>query len=503
MELLFNRLRRMILLLIPGLFTAGILLSPHMVSAHSSPSGADDDSLITHWERMTEHVFSAPFPLSYDSTIDYQCTLYDSLVKRSINDSVLTIRFKQLNARSPIDLSYNELVGNYVSLYLEKRKALTSRILTRMKYYFAPFEQMLDKYELPLELKYLAIIESALTQNARSWAGASGLWQFMAPTARMYGLNVDVYVDERYDIHRSTEAAAQHLQDLYNNYNDWLLALAAYNCGSGNLNRAIRRSGGETDFWEIRHLLPRETQAYVPAFIAVNYIFQHAGDHFLQPGFAEIPLLSSDTVSVKNKLRFDQLAEVLDIEKETLQTLNPAYRRGLIPASKEKPYTLYLPENKIPIYLAHEDSLHEYKTQTEREMEKKLAEKYGPVTQGIHRVKRGQSLGSIASKYGCDILDIKDWNNLTSNLIYPGDELIVFAPEKILKGEIKPGDHQKLASKETGDHLYHTVQKGDTLSEIAEQYPGASVNSIRQMNNLTNDRNLRLGQKLKISKEAG
>lgn len=477
-----------------------------MLNAHATMDSTDTpaDSVLQHWDRMVEENFGHKYEVDVDSFFDYRSPVVDSLVRNSLDDSLLALKFDTLNAMSPIDLTYNDVVGNFVHLYLVRRKNLTSGVLSRMGFYFNVYEQMLDKYNLPLELKYLSIIESALKQEARSWAGASGLWQFMSGTARMYDLDVGAYVDERYDMYRATEAAAQHLRDLYKYYNDWLLALAAYNCGSGNVNRAIRRAGGEKDFWKIKRFLPRETQGYVPSFIAVNYVFNYADDHFIKPGLSEIPLLLSDTVVVKDKLRFEQIAEVIDVDEEELEIMNPTFRRGIIPASEHRSYTIYLPRDKVDDFLASEDTIYTYKTKAQREMERRLAEKYGPVTQGVHIVKSGQSLGYIASKYGCDILDLKDWNNLNSNMIHPGDKLIVFAPENVLNGEIAPQAASPTYSSSNGDdYIYHTVRRGDTLSEIAEMYPRTSVREIKRLNNISNERRLRLGQKLKIAPSNG
>ncbi|MGM0647913.1 MAG: LysM peptidoglycan-binding domain-containing protein [Bacteroidota bacterium] len=487
------------------LMLAGVLLLVPLLKAEGSDTLLQNrrDSLWTKWDQQLSQLFfkeGRKVEMAADSIL----LLHDSLVLSSLDDSLLALKFDSLNAESPIDLRYNEDVGRIVKFYLTKRKSLTSRVLGRMDYYFSIYEPMLDKYNLPLELKYLSIIESALSQQARSWAGASGLWQFMSGTARMYDLDVGVYVDERYDMYKATEAACQHFRDLYNQYGDWLLVLAAYNAGSGNVNRAIRRSGGQTDFWQIRPFLPRETRAYVPSFIAVNYVFQFAGNHYIYPSLETLAWESADTVTIKNELNFDQIAEFLDVDNDILEMLNPGFRRKIIPANDNQYYTINIPGSKIDRFLMYEDSLYVYKTQAQREMEQMLAEKYGPVTEGIHVVKRGQSLGVVASKYGCDVEDLKDWNKLQSTMLHPGQKLVVYAPENVLNGRIAPNGQNSIAvPQQQKDYIYHTVQKGDTLSEIAERYPQTSVRQLKDLNNIYNERKLRLGQKIKIAPSAG
>ncbi len=464
-----------------------------------------DSTLMARYEQNAAQAFTRPLEsrLLPDSAFNPRCLILDSLVKTSLTDSVISARFSYLNASTPIELSYNDPVKAQVLLYLERRKQLTSRVLTRIQFYFEHFEQSLDKHDLPLELKYVSIIESALNPTARSWAGASGLWQFMAPTARMYDLQVGFYVDERYDMHKASDAAARHLKDLYNVYNDWLLVLAAYNCGSGNLNRAIRRAGGEKDFWKVRPFLPRETQAYVPAFIAVNYVFSYAHKHYISPGMASIPLQEADTVTIKQRVHFDQIAEAMNIDKEVLKTLNPAFQRGIIPASDKRYYSLFLPQIKVNDFIIMEDSIYAYKTKAQKEMEKRLAEKYGPVVQGTHVVRSGESLGAIANKYGCTVSHIKEWNGLRSSLIHPGDALIIFAPEKVLEGTIAMGEYENATQQvQSDEYMYHTIRQGDTLYDIARMYPGVTVKSLKELNQINNDRRLRLGQKLRITKSA-
>ena len=262
----------------------------------------------------------------------------------NLPDSVYIKRLQDIE--QIIDLSYNKVVKNFIILYTEKRRELTKLIIGLSDYYFPIFEAELDKYDLPLELKYLPIIESALNPKARSRAGANGLWQFMYGTGKQMKLEISSFVDERRDPVKSTDAAMRYLKILYDQYGDWQLTIAAYNCGPGNVNRAIRRSGGKTNYWEIYYRLPRETRGYVPAFIAASYVMNYYKEHNLVPKMPEMPL-AADTVMVSDYLHFEQIANNLNIDIDELQALNPMYRTDVIPAKNTKPYPLVLPEEKI------------------------------------------------------------------------------------------------------------------------------------------------------------
>lgn len=262
-------------------------------------------------------------------------------------------RFEVLNANSPFSLVYNNYVKGYVNLYAKRRKRITGRMMGLAPIYFPVFEENLDKHNLPLELKYLPIIESALNPKAKSRVGATGLWQFMYRTGKMFDLEATSYYDERSDVYKSTDAACRYLKSLYKMYDDWDLALAAYNCGPGNVNKAIRRSGGKKTYWEIRNYLPRETRGYVPAFIAVNYIMNYGSEHNIFPVKPDIACFKTDTVAVEDHVSFAQISEFLDIPLEYLEYLNPAYKQNFIPNNKEA-NTLCLPVEKIGDFLTNE-----------------------------------------------------------------------------------------------------------------------------------------------------
>ena len=290
--------------------------------------------------------------------------------------------------------------------------------------YFPLFEETLDRYGLPLELKYLAVVESGLNPMARSHAGARGLWQFMYATAKYQGLRIDSYIDERRDPVRSTEAACKYLSRLYSLYDDWYLALAAYNAGPGNVNRAIRRSGGKRNFWEIRFFLPRETRNYVPAFMAVAYLMEFPAEHNIFPRDVAPPFAFLDTVMVDEVMRFDQIAPLLDLDESTLARLNPMYRMDIVPATEEH-WPIVLPQMEIPAFLAFQDSMR----LIEPERTPEIVFVPEPVT---YRVKSGDVLGKIADRYGVSVRQLREWNDLSGSMIRIGQKLIIHAdPSKL------------------------------------------------------------------------
>lgn len=436
------------------------------------------------------------------------------------SDSVLQARIEKLNQTSLIEISYNKYVKSYLEVYAVRKRGLASRILGLAEVYFPLFEEQLDKYNLPLELKYLAVVESALNPVANSRAGAKGLWQFMYNTGKLYGLKANSLVDDRFDPYKATDAACRHLKDLYNIYGDWSLVLAAYNSGAGNVNKAIRRAGGVKNYWAIWPYLPRETRGYVPAFVAVMYLMNYPSEHNLYPARPMLFFEQIDTVMINDALSFNQVSEYLKVSEDELKFLNPAYKNGIIPASKESPYILRLDYRYIPSFVEYEQEIYAYKTKKGIEKEKLLVEIKNAKEQYIHVVRSGESLGVIAKKYHCSVNSIKSWNNLRSNMIHPGQKLVVNGngtqsennasktksnskpvedkkPEAIVKEPEKVQDN--IITSE--DYIYHIVRKGDTLWDIARQYEGVTVEQIKQLNNITNTKNLKPGQKLKVGKK--
>ncbi|MBT8312408.1 MAG: lytic transglycosylase domain-containing protein, partial [Flavobacteriaceae bacterium] len=271
---------------------------------------------------------------------------------------VFKTRLQKLNEKTPLDISYNPSLENVVKSFLLRKKDLMTRMITASQFYFPMFEEALDRNNIPLEIKYLSIVESALNPRARSRVGATGLWQFMYGTGRMYGLDVNSYVDERSDPIKSTEAACKYLSKLHDIFDDWDLALAAYNSGPGNVNKAIRRSGGYRNYWNIRRYLPRETAGYVPAFIATYYLLEYADEYGIRGKKAERPYFETDTVSVKNLITFEQIAKWSGVGMDELKILNPAYKINIIPKVEGKDYTLRLPVRAMGRFVANEEQIY-------------------------------------------------------------------------------------------------------------------------------------------------
>ncbi|HHH55011.1 MAG TPA: LysM peptidoglycan-binding domain-containing protein [Bacteroidetes bacterium] len=420
---------------------------------------------------------------------------YSSNEIPEFTDSVYNMRIERLNLFTPFNLTYNEHVKSFIKTYAVKRRKLTSLMLGLKEIYFPLFEEVLDKYNMPLELKYLPVVESALNPTAGSRAGAKGLWQFMYNTGKVYGLQSNSLVDDRFDPYKSTEAAAKHLKDLYEIYGTWDLALAAYNSGPGNVNRAIRAAGGVKDYWAIWPFLPKETRGYVPAFIAVNYIFNYASEHNIYPMDPGILYNDIDSVSVHDVLSFDQISEFLNIDMDDLRFLNPAYKQGIIPATSDRTYILRLPREKIGQFLENETSIYNFKSSKGIEKEKLLAQIKKAKERTIHIVKSGENLGLIARKYRTTVGRIKRLNRMRSSRIYPGQKLIVYVGQR---------DNTNLTiskkSKSKGKFKYHTIKQGDTLWDLSQKY-NASISQIRKWNGIRNSHRLKPGEKLIVGKK--
>lgn len=463
-----------------------------------------------------------------------------------------------------IEMPFNSIVRSYIDMYTDRRKQLVENMLGLSLYYMPIFEQALDRHGLPMELKYLPVIESALNPVAVSRAGATGLWQFMLPTASGLGLEVNSMVDQRRDPYASSEAAAVYLKQLHEMFGDWSLAIAAYNCGPGNINKALRRAGGgKKDFWELYPYLPAETRGYVPAFIAANYVMNHYDKHNISPALARRPIVT-DTVHVCRRVHFDQISDVLAIPVEEIRTLNPQYRKDVIPGNI-KPYSLVLPSMQVYAYIANEDSIvnHSADRYSRRSVVEPAdgsisgsdenGEYIDELTVKYHKVRKGETLASIAKKYGVTVSSIRQTNKIgkkvrtgqrlkintykrkykqpevaapdsvatcddammpdslqameiavadtmsvVSRPVLAEDDMVVTeqegAVETIPVKKPQPAKTETAAKKPVTS--VHKVRNGETLSKIAKRY-GVSVSAIKKANNLSSDR-INVGQKLKI-----
>ena len=426
----------------------------------------------------------------FDMSLENSCNYPPGYVP-TFPDSIYAQRIEELNRNTTMELVFNNHVKSFIDVYAVQKRDKMERILGLADVYFPLFEQTLDKYNMPLELKYLAVVESALNPRAGSWAGAKGLWQFMYATGKMYKLNVTTLVDDRYDPLKSTEAACQHLNDLYKTFGDWFLALAAYNSGAGNVNKAIRRAGGIKNYWAIWPYLPRETRGYVPAFIAVNYVMNYPAEHNICPLDPGIIKTGIDTVMVHDMLHFDQLNEMLGIPMEDLNFFNPQYTKSIIPATAKKPLILQIPEKYVGAYIDHEKELYTFKTKSGIDKEKMQEQMTQISDRSVHIVKKGETLNKIAQKYHVGVKQLRSWNNLKSDNLKIGQKLIVYSSGAPMAqaGNPKPVERSTTQT-------IHVVKKGETLGKIAQKYK-CSVTNLKKWNNLSSN-NIKVGQKLKV-----
>ncbi len=456
-------------------------------TADMAPTEIDNNYILD----MLDSLVAAKFFTNFEFTDDSSLLNVYNFPADSIpvyDDSVLIERIESLNQQSIFEVTFNKQVKTYINVYSVKRRELASKVLGLSEVYFPLFEEYLDKYNMPLELKYLAVVESALNPTANSRAGAKGLWQFMYGTGKMYGLKSTSLVDDRFDPYKATDAACRHLQDLYDIYGNWSLALAAYNSGAGNVNKAIRRAGGVKSYWAVWPYLPRETRGYVPAFIAVMYIMNYAAEHNIYPIKPDIFYAEIDTVIVNDVVSFDQISEVLNVPMDELKFLNPAYKTGIIPTTSDKKYILRLQHQYIASFIDNEKALYAHKTEKGIEKEKLLAEIKKAEERNIHIVRNGENLGLIAQKYRCSVSSLRSWNNLRGNTIYPGQKLVVFAPGYIGEKTASTSKSSSPTAKATDisgrDKNYHIVQSGENLGLIAQKY-NCNVTDLKNWNNLS------------------
>lgn len=484
----------------------------------------------------------------------------DEKVDYDLSTDLLKARLKEMDAKSPFNIEYNQGLENIIKSFLKNRKRSYERLMAISEYYFPMFEAALAKYDVPLEIKYLAVVESALNPHAKSRVGATGLWQFMFATGKQYNLDVSSYIDERSDPLKATEAACQYLSNMYKIFGDWDLVLASYNAGPGNVSKAIRRSGGQQNYWNIRKNLPKETQGYVPAFLATMYIYEYHKEHGIEPKRAAISYFATDTVMVKREMSFKQISDLLDIPEAQIKLLNPGYKLDVIPSVKGKNHYLRLPVPKIAVFTSNEDKIYAYAQIEEDKREKpyfsrKTTSPTGNTTETAiastearspyvdyseepeivkgskivtktkyHTVRKGDNIGEISQKYGVTVSEIKKWNRLKNNNVMLGAKLKIQTNERVATTVVKKTPKPAAKTKDTTETAiaavekqeaktkevaaddtenkedekseFYVVQKGDNLNSIARKY-GVTVAEIKEWNNLE-DTNVLSGSKLKL-----
>ena len=461
---------------------------------------ANYDSLLNYFY-MQQYAKSAKRHQSRQASLAY--AEFDN-----IPDSVFVKRLQNLHMVVP--MTYNSEVRAYIKVYVRIMSRRLDAMLSLSEYYFPMFEETLDRYNVPEELKYLTIVESAMNPQATSRAGAAGLWQFMYSTGKLYDLEVNSVVDERRDPYKSTVAAARYLRRLYDMYGDWQLAMAAYNCGPGNVNKAIARSGGKHTFWEIYPYLPRETRGYIPKYIGATYVMNYYHEHGMTAGRYELPL-RIDTINLKQDVHFAVVEKFTAIPHEQLRQLNPQFRTDVVPASSRL-YAITLPSDKISIFLKYEDTI--YKESKDTISKHAVV----PVTSGTiiyHKVKKGETFTSIAKKYGVSANSLRRWNGKGRNsTLKVGTRLKIHLPGQSVKQsdsetaetDIKTASDDvetpsvdsvaKPQPKVEPQPKYYTVKRGDNLSAIAKSN-GITVAKLKQMNNMKSDV-IRVGQRLRV-----
>lgn len=461
-------------------------LEPEEDTLPARYSPEQTDSLLSAWYTLKQSE-------SFQSLSQYNM---DSVhFTSNVPDSVFVERLRRMN--SYITLPFNETVKNYMILYTERNRSKMERLLGLSTWYFPIFEEVLDRYGMPLELKYMAVIESALNPVAQSRAGARGMWQFMYRTAKLYDLKITSFVDERLDVERSADAAARYLQDAYNIFGDWALAISSYNCGSGNVNKAIRRAGGKTGFWDIYPFLPRETRGYVPAFVGAMYAMTYYKEYGLVPEPIELPA-HTDTFCISRNLHFKQVNELAGIPLEVLRELNPQYTHDIVPGN-EGEYILKVPYSYSNALIAAGDSLYTYKADTLMSPSVlKSIEQGGDGASIRYKVRSGDNLSRIGARYHVSVAQLRKWNNLKSNNLRVGQMLTIYtngynppvpkpAPTTASRDTQPKPDPAKApaASAAEGTYVTYTVKSGDSLYSISQGYPGVSAQDIMHFNGIT------------------
>ncbi len=480
----------------------------------------------------------------------------DSYLGSDVDTSDEEIRSRLAKLPTVIEMPFNSVVRSYIDRYTRQGRKQVAAMLGLSLYYMPIFEQALEEAGLPLELKYLPVVESALNPNAVSRHGATGLWQFMLATGKGLDMEITSLVDERRDPYVSSKKAASYLKDLYSSYGDWSLAIAAYNCGPGAVNKAIRRAGeGRHDFWSIYEYLSPETRGYVPAFIAANYVMTYYPQHGINPVLPTKPLVT-DTIGVTSRIHFNQISAVLDIPVDELRLLNPQFRADVIPGTPERAYMLILPSQQVHAYIVSEEQIKGFEAEkyarretvepgdlpsestlaavstsqtdiltaadnapAEEVLSSSKTSTRQSTTTGrkatIHKVEAGETLASIAEKYGVDAADIKSWNNLRRNSIRVGQKLrvqgassqpiettVAQTTQSRAAKATTPSKKQKnrTSKKKESKPKTHIIKNGENLTVIAKKY-GVTVDQLRKANGMKGD-DLRAGKSIKIPAKA-
>ena len=500
----------------------------NIVGSIQATMAQDQDNMTLSYPETTQELAKEDtlfIPESWDSNLDslmnswyvkhYTHKRQNSAYQESFasNDSIYVDRLSKLH--NIMELPYNEVVRNCINLYVDRRRNSVEYMLGLENFYFPMIEQILDEHQLPLELRYLAVIESALNPVALSRAGASGLWQFMLPTGKQYNLEINSLVDERRDPLKSTYAACQFLSDLYAVYGDWTLVIAAYNCGPGNVNKAIKRANGSTDYWEIYPYLPKETRSYVPLFIAANYVMNYYAHHQLYPVETSLPA-TTDTVMVNQQIHFDQISEILGVEKEQLRALNPQYKKDIIPGNSSKARSLRLPSMLSYAFIEKQDTIVKHKA-NEIFSNRTYVGGYNNNSNSekiTYKVKSGESLVTIADKYGVTTANIRKWNGLKTNKVKAGRQLTLYvdnrgyvsqpaaktpAMTKSISAKTEPAKNSASSTNQTQSYGTYKVKEGDSFYSIAKKYPGYTHTDLMKMNNMKSSA-LKVGQYIKVPK---
>jgi membrane-bound lytic murein transglycosylase D len=465
-----------------------------------------------------------------DLTKDIQTINTDVTVDEELPTELLKQRLQAMNEKSPFDIEYNQGLENIIKSFLKNRKKSFSRLMSLSEYYFPIFEDAFARQNVPLEIKYLAVVESALNPKAVSKMGATGLWQFMYGTGKQYALKIDSYIDERSDPLKATAAASEYMSKMFNIFGDWELVLASYNSGPGNVTKAIRRSGGKTKYWDIRNHLPKETQGYVPAFLATMYLFEYHKEHGINPQRAVVKNFETDTVQIKNQMSFKQIADLLDMPQSQIQLLNPSYKLNVVPFYQDEAHYLRLPKDKIATFVSNEDKIYDYVAYQSRnktmptqlalkvtpKAKAKLERTIEPVDTDVkwYKVRKGDNLGAIAARYNVNVIDLKKWNNLKTSSVALGRNLkiksdidaVVKNPKEVkatLSIEKKAEEAVAvLDDKDKTSKVYdvYVVANGDNLGSIAKKF-GMNIAELKELNSLTSN-NIGLGKSLTVSKIA-